>query len=367
MSLRVRDLADHLDRRIPFAWAEAWDRVGLLVGDPDAVLDRVFVSLDPTQEAIRRASAAGAQVLLTHHPAYLEPPARLVPGSGAAGVPFAAAAAGIALIACHTNLDRAPEGADALPAVLAAAITGPLERGAQPVSIVTLYAPHDAVDAIRAAMECAGAGRIGQYAGCSFTSDGTGEFVALYGSASGRHAAGSRANAAESRLEMVCPRDLTAAVLVAARAAHPYEEPVVLAQEATLSRGAARMGRLCEAGEGATLGSLAARVGAALGVGVTVWGDVERAVRVFATAPGSGRSLVPAALAAGADVLVTGELRYHEAHDALEAGLAVIEAGHDATEWPLTRALAAIAEEIPELAEGSVVMDVTECAWTTIA
>jgi putative NIF3 family GTP cyclohydrolase 1 type 2 len=87
---------------------------------------------------------------------------------------------------------------------------------------------------------------------------------------------------------------------------------------------------------------------------------------VVALAPGSGRSLVPFALRAGADALVTGELRYHEAHDALERGLTVIEAGHDATEWPLTAALARIVATTPGLDPVGVLTDRISYPWRMV-
>jgi dinuclear metal center YbgI/SA1388 family protein len=366
VSLRIAELLEYLDLRIPFAWAESWDAVGLLAGDPEAVVERVFVSLDPSPDALMGAIAAGAQVLLTHHPAFLDPLKRLAPAPGSKGVPYDAVRAGIALVSCHTNLDRAPEGADALPLVLGTPVLAPLERGAQPVTLVITYAPSDATDRIRDAMAAAGAGRIGWYEGCAFTSGGTGTYVALAGADPGAGAWGDRTSADEVRVEMVCPRDRASAVAAAARAAHPYEEPVVVTAEGTLSRGAARMGRLCQAPRDATVGSLAALVGNRLGVRTTVWGDLERPVTRFAIAPGSGRSLVADAIAAGVEALVTGELRYHEARDASDAGLSVIEAGHDATEWPLTRALSIIAAAAPGLGEDGVVSDRVTYPWQTV-
>ena len=267
---RVRDLCTHLDAAIPFLWAEPWDRVGLLVGDGDAVITRVMVSLDPTHSALERAAQAGANVLVTHHPAFLDPPETVVAGLGSAGVVFDAARRGIALIACHTNLDRSPEGAGALPAALDLPVRGPLER----------------------------------------------------------------------------------------------RNP---APRADLSPDAPLAGRLCEPGEADTLGTLATLVGTRLGVGVRVWGDLESPVTLVALAPGSGRSLVDDALAGAADALVTGELRYHVAHDALEKGLLVIEAGHDATEWPLTQALARIVERTPGIKAECVVTDRILIPWRMVA
>lgn len=366
MAVTVGALVRHLDDRIPFAWAEPWDGVGLLVGDAEAEVSRVLVSLDPTHEALEAAVAAGAQVLLTHHPAFLDPIERLTPAAGMKGVPFAAVKAGVALVSCHTNLDRAPEGADALPLALGSPIVSPLEEGSQPAALVVTYAPPDAADRVRDAMAGAGAGRVGWYAGCAFTSGGSGTYVPLAGANPLVGARGDRTTAGEVRIEMVAPRGRGEAVAAAARSSHPYDEPVIVIADGALSRGAARMGRVCMAAPGSTVDSLAKLVGARLGVSVRAWGDGDREVRTFAVAPGSGRSLVSAAIARGADAVVTGELRYHEARDAADAGLAVIEAGHDATEWPLTRSLSLIASSMPGLGESGVVLDRIAYPWRTL-
>ena len=262
--ITVAGLCAHLDATIPFAWAAPWDRVGLLVGNGEVAVTRVLVSLDPTPDALDRAEHAGANVLVTHHPAFLDPLDSVVAAAGAAGVAYEAARRGIALIACHTNLDRAPGGADALPTVLGLEIVGPLEA-----------------------------------------SEAVGDGVPL-------------------------------------------------------------AGRLCEPGDARTLGALATLVGTRLGVGTRVWGDPSTPVTLVALAPGSGRSLVDFALAAGADALVTGELRYHVAHDALQRGLPIIEAGHDATEWPLTGALARIVERTPGLDPHDVVTDSISYPWRMV-
>ena len=88
--------------------------------------------------------------------------------------------------------------------------------------------------------------------------------------------------------------------------------------------------------------------------------------RFAATASGSGGSMVADAIAAGAKVLLTGELRYHDALNALDAGLTVIEAGHDATEWPMVPVLAAAAALTPGMARGSVQVAERPTLWRTI-
>lgn len=363
MSVTTQDITSTLESEAPSAWAEEWDRVGLLAGDAAREVTGVFVSLDQTIASVAAAAAAGVNVLVTHHPAFREPPARVVAGGGAAGVVFAAVDAGIALIAAHTNLDRHPGAAEALPAALGLAVIEPLESGDEPCSSVAVYCPADAADAIASAMTDAGAGRVGRYAGCAFVTRGEGRFTPLAGAEPAAGAGAADTRVAEVRLETVCPRASVAAVSEAARHAHPYEEPLVVVTPSALSRGSARMGRVCEAPTDATVSGIAGLVARRLEVSPRVWGEGSKTVGRVAVAAGSAASMVPHALRAGADVLVCGELRYHESLEAVAAGLAVVEAGHDATEWPLVPVLADLVRRTPGLASDSVIVDDPVVRW----
>lgn len=364
-AIRLRDLLEALERAAPAAWAEPWDRVGLLLGHPDAELRRIVVTLDPSREALRRARDAGADVLLTHHPAWLEAPSRLAPGDGPGGIALEAARAGVALVCAHTNLDRAPAGADALPRALGLTPARPLESSRQEVSLVITYAPREALDGVAGAMSSAGAGRIGLYECCLFASEGEGRFTPLEDASPAVGKPGRTEHADEVRLETVCSPGAVPAVLAAARSAHPYEEPVLLVTRAALDRGAARLGRLCFLEEPLSLGGLAALVARRLGATPRVWGDADARVGTVASAGGSGASLIAEARSAGAEVLVTGEVRYHDATDALESGLAVIEAGHDVTEWPLAEVLSGIARGVSGLPDDAVVVERPYPRWWT--
>lgn len=363
MSVTIADLLATLDERIPFAWAESWDVVGLLAGDADTPISGVLCSLDQTRESVDRAVAAGANVLVTHHPAFREAPQRVLAGGGPAGIVHHALTRGVALVAAHTNLDRHPEGADALPAVLGLPVCCPLERDSEPCEVVTVFCPVEAVDAVADAMSATGAGRVGRYAGASFTTTGQGRFTPLAGANPQAGSADRPDGADEVRIEAVCSPALVARVMEAVRAVHPYEEPVIVATPGSFSRGAARMGRVCEPPEGSTVGSIARLTATRLRVDPRVWGERTRAVGTVAVATGSAAAMVPHALAAGADVMVCGELRYHDALDAVSRGLAVIEAGHDATEWPLVAVLAEAVRSTPGLAAEAVRVDDATIGW----
>lgn len=343
VSHTIRNILGVLDEAFSFSWAEPWDNIGLLVGDPDARATGVYVTLDATRGAVERCHAAGANVLLTHHPAFLTPPGTLQPGEGPAGVVFAAASTGVALVACHTNLDRAPAGALSLGRALGLPDGEPLESATQPMTMITVFVPALPADTraqVAAAMSAAGAGRIGQYAECSFTGAGTGRYLPLDERPGSSTKAGTPTEAAEERLEMVCAPADADRVIAAARSAHPYLEPLILRTDGQIARNAARLGRLSTLSEATTLRELALGIAERLGSVPRVWGAPARQVSRVATATGSAGGLLGNARDSGADALVAGEVRYHDALTAMASGLGIIELGHDVSEWPLVPVLA---------------------------
>ncbi|MFU8891339.1 MAG: Nif3-like dinuclear metal center hexameric protein [Anaerosomatales bacterium] len=363
MSVRVADVVDAIHDAFPAEWAESWDRVGLLAGDPAAEVSKVLVSLDPTPAALERARQAGARALVTHHPVFLEPPATLTPRG--AGVAFAALDAGIALIAAHTNLDRAPRAAAALPHLLGLDPGRPLEDAHLPMSMITVFVPGEAEHAVTEAMALAGAGRIGEYRGCSFAASGTGAFTPADDASPHSGAPGEASSARELRLEMVAPPACAGAVVRAARDAHPYEEPLITVTPVTIARGNARMGRISTLREPTSLATFVDHVSDVFRITPRVWGDPGARLASVATATGSAGSLVPAALEAAVDVLVAGEVRYHDAQTAAAAGLCVVEIGHDVSEWPLVPVLASALSGAPDLSAVTVLVDPPAAGWWT--
>ena len=111
----IRSILEALDEWAPFASAESWDNVGLLVGTAQACVQRVMTSLDVTPAVVEQAAAFGAQLLISHHPVLFRPISRLLPDHPV----YLLARQGIAAIAAHTNLDSADGGVnDGLAALL---------------------------------------------------------------------------------------------------------------------------------------------------------------------------------------------------------------------------------------------------------
>jgi len=84
-----------------------------------------------------------------------------------------------------------------------------------------------------------------------------------------------------------------------------------------------------------SLAEVARRCREVFGVHPRVWGEPTKQVIRIVTATGSASSRVDEAIAAHADLLIAGEIHYHECLAATEQGLACIELGHDVSEWPL--------------------------------
>ena len=113
--MTVSQIMKIMEAMAPAALAEEWDNVGLLVGDADASVTAVVVTLDVTEEALAYAVEHGAELIIAHHPLIFSPVKRVL----APSVLYKAAASGVAVFAAHTNLDAAVGGVnDALAAVL---------------------------------------------------------------------------------------------------------------------------------------------------------------------------------------------------------------------------------------------------------
>ncbi len=258
--LSIGELELGLLARFPREDAEEWDRTGLLVGDPSAVVSGVVVALDVTREAIRAAQRSGANVLLTHHPAFLDPPTAFSPSAKVAATPgvnvYTAIEAGVALMNFHTALDASVAATRLFPGMLS-------------------------LDFKRLLIPLAGRPEKGYGQLCSVrTTD------------------------------------------------RPFR-----------------------------LSHLGARCVSVFGRAPRVWGDMSTEIASVVIANGSAGDVVEAALAVGADCLVCGEVKYHAALDASQAGLAIVELGHDVSELPLCALLAQTAIDAGIAPEAVTVLD----------
>lgn len=131
--MQVQDIVAFLEEKAPRSTAEEWDNPGLLIGSGTAAAERVLVALDATPAALAEAQRIGAQLLVTHHPVIFRPLRAL----DAASIPYQAAAAGIAVLSAHTNLDKAAGGVnDTLAALLGLTGVQPGDDGMSRIGVL---------------------------------------------------------------------------------------------------------------------------------------------------------------------------------------------------------------------------------------
>jgi len=201
------------------------------------------------------------------------------------------------------------------------------------------------------ALAAAGAGALGEYSGCAWTVDGSGQFLPGPGAHPTIGDVGELTHVSETRIEMVVPRGRRDAVVRALRAAHPYEEPAFTLAEMAPTASPTGAGRIGDLPEPLTLDAFARRVADALPAtaqGVRVSGDLGAPVRTVAVCGGSGDSFLSAVRDSGADVYLTADLRHHPTSEAREAVRSarpyLVDVAHWASEWPWLRHAAAALE-----------------------
>ena len=346
--IKAKEVIDLIEQMAPLSLAETWDNSGWQTGDPQQSVRRVVVALDFTREVLIVAEREKAELIIPHHPFIFKPLRALRYDQPAGALLRDLVQAGISLYSAHTNLDNAATGVSQVLAnklgLQETQVLGISQREKLIKLVVFIPAGHE--DAVRQAVSAAGAGWIGNYSHCTFQTEGTGTFLPLKGAAPYLGRTGQLEKAAEYRLETVVPERLVKPVVQAMLTAHPYEEvayDLYPLQLAGPGYGPGRIGKLANPGK---LSSLAEQVKSVLQLPILrTYGHPGQWIERAAVCGGSGAFLIPEAAAQGAQVLITGDVKYHEVQEAHDLGLAVIEAGHGPTEFPAIECLTAYLQE----------------------
>ncbi|WP_378953812.1 Nif3-like dinuclear metal center hexameric protein [Pelosinus sp. sgz500959] len=338
MSVKCQVIMDAVERLAPRYLAESWDNVGLLLGSPAQKISKILVTLDVTQSVADQAIEDGIDLIITHHPVIFKAFKNIRTDLPQGQLLASLLKADIAVYATHTNLDSAIGGVndilaerfqlqDAKP--LAVSYTEKLYK-------LIVFIPKTHLEIVRKAMTEAGAGHLGNYSHCTFTTPGTGTFMPLEQAKPFIGQSSTLEFVEEVRLETIVTEKNSRRIIKEMLKAHPYEEvayDLILLTNSGDTLGLGRIGKLATP---MLLHQFVVCVKNSLGIEyASVAGSKEKMIKKVAVCGGSGASLIHKAAFAGADVLVTGDVKYHEAQDALAAGIAVIDAGHFATEQPV--------------------------------
>ncbi|QIW80682.1 Nif3-like dinuclear metal center hexameric protein [Bacillus tequilensis] len=315
----------------PKAYAVEGDKIGLQIGTLNKPIKNVMVTLDVLESVIDEAIEKEVDLIIAHHPPIFRPLKHIATDQPAGRLIEKCLKHDIAVYAAHTNLDVADGGVNDLLAealelsetdVLAPTYTDPLKK-------LAVYVPKEYEEQVRGALGNAGAGHIGEYSHCAFSSEGIGSFKPLDGAKPFIGEVGELELVHEVRLETVFPKSIEKAVIKAMIKSHPYEEvayDIYPVEQSPAEKGLGRVGTLKNE---MTLKEFALFVKDKLDVnGVRVVGDADSMVKKVAVLGGDGNKYIHQAKRKGADVYVTGDLYFHVAHDAMMLGLNVVDPGH---------------------------------------
>ena len=209
VSARLADIIDVLDAAYPPRLAQDWDSVGLVCGDPDEAVDSVTIAVDATAAVLAEVPERG--LLLAHHPLLLRGVDTVAASTAKGALVHQMIRTGRALFTAHTNADAASPGvSDALAEALGLTVEEVLAPVADGPDLDkwVIFVPAENADAVREAVFAAGAGHIGDYSHCSWSVEGTGQFLPHDGASPVIGSVGTVERVPEERVEVIAPARL---------------------------------------------------------------------------------------------------------------------------------------------------------------
>jgi dinuclear metal center YbgI/SA1388 family protein len=316
----------------PKHYAMPDDKIGLQLGTLQKDIRKLMVALDVTEAVADEAISLGVDLIIAHHAIIFRPLSHLQTDTPAGRLYEKLIKHDIAVYIAHTNLDIASGGINDMmaEALGLSDLTHLEEVHTEKLNKLVVFVPKSHHEQLLEALFAAEAGWIGDYSHCSFNIEGKGTFLPRKGTEPFIGQQGKLERVDEIRVETIVPQSIQRKVIQALLKAHPYEEVAYDLYPMDLKGRSFGLGRAGKLTQPITLGELAERAKAAFDVNtVRVVGSLNQMIRKAAVLGGSGGRYVKHAKFAGAEVLVTGDIDYHTAHDALAAGICLIDVGHN--------------------------------------
>ncbi|MGX1930766.1 Nif3-like dinuclear metal center hexameric protein [Flagellimonas sp. 2504JD4-2] len=331
--MKVKEITKILEELAPLQHAEDFDNVGLLVGDPDMVVKGILVTLDTLEEVVDEAIAKGHNLIVSFHPIIFKGLKKLTGVNYVERVVIKAITNNIAIYSMHTALDNSNVGVNAkICKVLGIQNPKILIPKSNTIKKLVTYAPVEAGEQVRSALFQAGAGEVGHYSNCSFSTEGVGSFKPGDGANPTLGEVGQVHLEKEVQIHMIFSFEKTSSVLKALFESHPYEEvayEILTLDNTNMDIGMGMVGDLeTEMPEVDFLKMVKQRMNASVVRHSKLLGKKVKKVAVLG---GSGAFAIDAAKKVKADVFVSSDIKYHEFYQA-EGQLVIADIGHFETE-----------------------------------
>ncbi|HEY8387897.1 MAG TPA: Nif3-like dinuclear metal center hexameric protein [Parasegetibacter sp.] len=327
--ITIRDITDFLEGIAPQGYQESYDNSGLITGQASWNCTGVLISLDATEEVILEAASRGVNLVVAHHPVIFKGLKKLNGNSYVEKAVIAAIKNDVAIYAIHTNLDNIKDGVSGkMASLLGLENVRVLEEKTGTLSKLYTYVPVAQKGKVLQALFDAGAGRLGNYSECSFSVAGTGTFKANDEAQPFVGKIGERHLEEEVKIEVILPGLLERKVVRALKQSHPYEEvayELIRIANPNPEIGSGAIGELAEPLEE---GVFLTRLKEVFNLRVIRHTPFTgKPVKRVALCGGAGSFLISTALGAGADIFITGDVKYHEFFDA-EGKMVIADIGH---------------------------------------
>ncbi|MGB0999052.1 MAG: Nif3-like dinuclear metal center hexameric protein [Flavobacteriales bacterium] len=332
--MNIKAVITILEDWAPKAYQESYDNSGLICGDEQAEVSSVLVSLDCTEAVVDEAISKSCNLIISHHPLVFSAIKTLTGKTDIERALIKAIQNNIALYAFHTNLDAVDTGVNKKIADrLGLEKLNILRPKADTLSQLVTYVPENHLTKLRETLFSAGAGSIGNYSSCSFSNAGMGTFKAtgkaqpFVGKLDELH------QEKERRLELVFPRHLQSKVISALKTHHPYEEVAYQIIELQVPNPYVGSGMIGSLAEPMDVKAFFERIQNRFQTQVIKHTDwCKSTIKRVAICGGSGSFLLSDAKAAGADVFLTSDFKYHEFFSA-ENQIIIADVGHYESEY----------------------------------
>lgn len=327
--MKIKEITDYLESLAPKSSQESYDNSGLLVGNPLTEVTSALVCLDSIEEVVDEAISKGCNLIIAHHPIIFSGLKSLTGKTYIERTIIKCIQHNIALYAIHTNLDNYQFGVNfEIGTRLGLENLRILAPKSGVLKKLTVFVPEENATALANALFEAGAGAIGNYSECSFSSVGVGTFKPNESAMPFSGEIGKRANKIEEKLEVIVSQHELSNVLSAMKKNHPYEEiayDLISLDNKNSYEGSGMIGDLPK--EMKTIDFLKSLKKSFNCGAIRYTKNGENKIRKVAFCGGSGRFLLETAKQNNADIFISSDFKYHEFFDA-ENDLIIADIGH---------------------------------------
>lgn len=333
--MKLNNLVKKIENKYPLNLAYNWDNVGLIVGDFDNDIKRILVTLEANESIIEEAIENNIDLIVTHHPFIFKKINKINTKDLKGRLIHKLIKNDIALYSMHTNFDIAIDGLnDYFMEIMGFENTKILDvTHSDTLYKIAVYVPVSHEIIVREALGEAGAGYIGNYSHCTFNTQGIGTFKPENDANPFIGTVGEIESVKEVKIETIVPSKLLQKTIENMIKSHPYEEVAYDVYKLENNGDLVGLGRYVSLNDKISLQDLCEEIKLKLNMDyIRVVGELDTKIKKIAVVTGAGSDMVSLAKSKNCDVIITGDVKYHEAQDALDMGMCIIDCGHFDTE-----------------------------------